>query len=181
MEKLVVCMADGCEEIEALTVVDLLRESGISVDMVSMKPDTKVTGSHNIAFYADLTSDNANWSAYTGIILPGGPGAKTLKSNSYVTDTVIRCDKSDYLVAAICAGPTVLGSLGILDGKNATCYPGYESELTGAILKSEPVVIDGHIITSRGMGTAIPFALAIVSYLRGKKNADKLAQQIVFS
>lgn len=178
MEKLVICIANDCEEIEALAVVGILRQAGIALDMVSMQTDTLVVGSHEITFYTDLTAQNADWSSYTGIIIPGGPGVKTLRESVIIEDTIKRCDKADGLIAAICAGPTVLGQIGILDGKNATCYPGYENQMGEAILKKEPVVIDGHIITSRGMGTAIPFALAIVSYLKGKKIADKLAEEI---
>ena len=175
-------MADGCEEIEGLTVVDILRRAGVPVDMVSIGIDTRVTGSHGIAFEADITAQMVDWSAYGGIILPGGmPGTLNLKKNEYVRAAVREYDKEGKLVAAICAAPTVLADCGVLNGRSATCYPGMENQLTGANVSTDSVVLDGHIITSRGVGTAIPFALAIVAYLTDRKTADELARSIVYA
>ena len=182
MEKLAVCMADGCEEIEALTVVDLLRRADITVDMVSVGPDTRVTGSHQIVFEADTVAERADWDSYCGIVLPGGmPGTLNLKKNQRVRAAVQAYDREKKLVAAICAAPTVLSDCGVLNGRAATCYPGLEEQLTGAKFRTDAVVLDGHILTSRGLGTAISFALAIVAYLKDRKAADELAKKIVYA
>lgn len=174
-------MADGCEEIEGLTVVDLLRRAGIPIEMVSIQAEPRVRGSHKIVFDADTTADKADWGAYAGVILPGGmPGTNYLRENEFVRRAVQEYDRAGKLVAAICAAPTVLGGCGVLAGRNATCYPGLEDQLTGASVRKEPVVVDGHIITSRGLGTAIPFALAIVAYFQGAESARELAEKIVF-
>ncbi len=181
MEKLAIFMADGCEEIEGLTVVDLLRRAGIPIEMLSLQDSTQVRGSHGIVFEADLTLEQADLSAYTGIVLPGGmPGTTHLKENPLVRDAVKTFAAAGKLVAAICAAPTVLGSCGVLNGKAAICYPGLEDQLTGAVVRKEPVVEDGNLITSRGMGTAIPFGLAIVARFQGQAAAEALAEKIVF-
>ena len=181
MAKLMICMADGCEEVEALSVVDILRRARITIDMVSVNGGDSVTGSHGIVIGMDKKIEEADIDAYDGIILPGGmPGTNHLKAHQTVTDTVKKFYKENKLVSAICAAPTVLGYTGILEGKNATCYPGMEDGLTGASKKTDPVVRDGNIITSRGVGTAIPFGLEIVSYFTDEKTASQLAEQIVF-
>ena len=184
MDKLAIFMANGCEEVEGLTVVDLVRRAGIPIDMVSIHMESKVTGSHGIAFETDVTAAEADWPSYTGVILPGGmPGTNRLKEDACVRQTVREFAKAGKLVAAICAAPTVLGVCGVLEGKRATCYPGadLERQLNGAIRLTDAVVLDGNILTSRGMGTAIPFGLAIVAYFQGKESADALAEKIVFS
>ena len=174
-------MANGCEEIEGLTVVDLLRRAGIEIDMLSIQDGLNVRGSHGIAFEADQTIARADLSSYDGIILPGGmPGTNALKADARVRDAVTRFYQAGKLVAAICAAPTVFGACGILNGKNAICYPGLEENLTGANVIKQSVVIDGNIITSRGMGTAIPFGLAIIAYFLGQDQADAMAEKIVF-
>ncbi|MBQ9493707.1 MAG: DJ-1/PfpI family protein [Oscillibacter sp.] len=181
MDTLAICMADGCEEIEGLTAVDLLRRAGIPVEMVSIGTDRRVTGSHGITFEADTTAQDADWNAYAGIILPGGmPGTLNLKKNAYVRKAVEAYDREKKLVAAICAAPTVLADCGALNGRAATCYPGMEDQLTGADFRTDPVVLDGHILTSRGLGTAISFALAIVAYCKDRTAADQLSEKIVY-
>ena len=182
MKKLIICMADGCEEIEGLTVVDLLRRADIGADMASLTADRKVTGSHGIAFEADTSAEAADWDSYDGIVLPGGmPGTLNLKKNQRVREAVQAYDREKKLVAAICAAPTVLADCGVLNGRAATCYPGLEEQLTGAEFRTDSVVLDGHILTSRGVGTAISFALAIVAYLKGRNAADDLAKKIVYA
>lgn len=182
MNKLAIFMADGCEEIEGLTVVDLLRRAAIPVDMIAIGAETRVVGSHGIAFEADITADTADWSSYGGVILPGGmPGTTRLKESEVVRKTVKDFDAQGKLVAAICAAPTVLADCGILTGHRATCYPGCEAEFSGVEYSADSVVLDGHILTSRGMGTAIPFGLAIVAYLTDRKTADELSKKIVYS
>ena len=184
MEKFAICMADGCEEIEGLTVVDLLRRADIAVDMVAVGAGTRVTGSHGIAFEADTTAEAADWDSYSGVILPGGmPGTLNLKKNPYVRSAVQSYDGEKKLVAAICAAPTVLADCGVLNGRAATCYPGLEGQLTdaGAEFRTDPVVLDGHILTSRGLGTAISFALAIVAYVKDRETSRELAEKIVYA
>lgn len=183
MDRLAIFMANGCEEIEGLTVVDLVRRAGIPIDMVSIHMESKVTGSHGIIFETDVTAAEADWASYTGVILPGGmPGTNRLKEDERVRRTVREFAEAGKLVAAICAAPSVLGECGVLEGKRAACYPGFdvEAQLRGAELVKDPVVLDGNILTSRGMGTAIPFGLAIVAYFQGRESAKALAEKIVF-
>ena len=181
MEKLVIFMADGCEEIEGLTVVDLLRRAGFRIDMISIQPTKRVVGAHGIAFEADRTAEETDADAYDGVILPGGmPGTLHLKAHPAVREAVQRFDRAGKLVAAICAAPTVLADCGVLQGKKAICYPGLEDQLTGAEVITAPVIRDGNVITSRGMGTAIPFGLAVVAFYQGQDRADALARDIVF-
>jgi 4-methyl-5(b-hydroxyethyl)-thiazole monophosphate biosynthesis len=174
-------MANGCEEIEGLTVVDLLRRSGIQIDMLSITDDLQVTGSHDITFLADHRISDVNMEDYDGIILPGGmPGTLNLGASIPVMDTLVEFAKGGKLVGAICAAPSVLGKQGVLEGKDATSYPGFEKEMSGCRYKEDAVVVDGNIITSRGMGTAIDFGLAIVAYLSEQQAADALADKIIY-
>ncbi|MBE5997668.1 MAG: DJ-1/PfpI family protein [Lachnospiraceae bacterium] len=182
MAKTAIMIANGCEEIEALTAVDLLRRAGIGIDMVSITAQKNVKGSHGICFETDLTIEEFDPDAYDGVILPGGmPGTKNLGESAKVTETVRSFREQGKLTAAICAAPTVFGACGILEGRKAACYPGLEDKLTGADVKYDDVVKDGSVITSRGMGTAIPFALALIAYFLGEDEAEAMAQKIVFS
>lgn len=181
MAKIAIMMADGCEEIEALTVVDLLRRAGITIDMLGIKKQPMITGSHGIVIGVDAYLGDVNLDGYDGIVLPGGmPGTTHLKEDVAVCEAVKTFFAAGKLVSAICAAPTVLGFCGILEGKHATCYPGCEEGLTGALLSEDRVVCDGNIITSRGMGTAIPFGLALISYLLDEQVANQLSRGIVF-
>lgn len=182
MAKITVFIADGTEEIEALTVVDLARRAGIEVDMVSVSASTAVTGSHNIKIIPDTTIGQVEWNSVDMIVLPGGKaGVDNLKACTALTDKVKEFVRDGKPVAAVCAAPSILGGLGLLDGKRATCYPGFEDKLTGAEYVKEPVVKDGNIITSRGLGTSIRFAAAIIEYLAGKDTADKVLSQIIYN
>ena len=159
-------MADGCEEIEGLTVVDILRRAGLEIEMISISSSKSVTGSHGITFLTDTVFEDVNFDALDAVVLPGGmPGFAA----------------SGKLTAAICAAPSVLGAAGILDGKHAVCHPGFEEKLTGAIVSEDTVMTDGTVITSRGMGTAIDFALAIVSYLKDDAAVSDLKQKLVYT
>ena len=181
MARIAIMMADGCEEIEALTVVDLLRRAGLTIDMLAIEKQPMITGSHGIVIGVDAYLGDVNLESYDGIVLPGGmPGTTHLKESVAVCDAVKAFFTAGKLVAAICAAPTVLGFCGILEGKHATCYPGCEDDLTGALLSEDTVVCDGNIITSRGMGTAIPFGLELISYLLNADVADQLSREIVF-
>ena len=181
MAKTAIMIANGCEEIEALTVVDLLRRAGIGIDMVSISGEKAVKGSHGICFETDLALEAFDPEAYDGVILPGGmPGTRYLGECEKVTDTVKKYCREEKLTAAICAAPTVFGACGILEGRKAACYPSMEEGLTGAEVCFDEVVKDGSILTSRGMGTAIPFALAVIAHFLGQEAADAMAEKIVY-
>lgn len=181
MKKLGVFMADGCEEIEALTVVDIARRAGIEVAMISITGEKLVKGAHGIDFQTDIPAEFMDFDMLDGIVLPGGmPGTLNLGASKYVLQTIVDFNCKGKMVSAICAAPSVLGEAGLLKGKKATSYPGFEEKLIGADVMLEPVVVDGNIITSRGMGTAIPFALAIVEYLLDEDIADELGAAIMY-
>lgn len=181
MSKIGIFMADGCEEIEGLTVVDLVRRAGCEIEMISITGQSMVTGSHGITFVTDLKKEDADFSEYDGIVLPGGmPGTLRLTEDETVRQVIKEYAKEGKLVAAICAAPSVLGPAGILEGKKATCYPGWEDKLTGAEYVKKAVVKDGNMITSRGLGTAIEFASEIVAYLLDENAAKKLKESIIY-
>ncbi len=181
MNKIGVFLADGLEEIEGLTAVDILRRAGIVVVTISVSGKKEVTGAHQITILADELFENVDYADLSGVVLPGGmPGTTNLMKHSGV-NTVIRQFAGDgKLVAAICAAPSVLGQAGLLEGRKAVCYPGFEDKLTGAIVSAEKVVVDGNIITSRGMGTAIPFALALTAYFQGEEKAEEIGASIIY-
>lgn len=181
MAKHIVFMANGCEEIEALTTVDILRRVGDVVDMVSITEDLKVEGSHGIVIMADKTCDSIVIDEYDSVILPGGsPGYINLAKSEFVKSVTSDFDQKGKIVAAICASPTVLGGFGLLEGREATCYPGMEDGLEGARFRDDSVVWDGNILTSRGLGTAIDFALELVWHFHGENEAATMAQDIVY-
>lgn len=181
MSRLGIFMADGCEEIEGLTVVDLVRRAGIEIEMISVNGKKSVTGSHKITFQTDIDKADADYTSYDGIVLPGGmPGTTHLMEDETVNRVIREFASKGKLVAAICAAPSVLGNAGLLAGKTATCYPGVEGKLTGADFVTDPVAKDGNIITSRGLGTAIDFAAEIVAYLKDQETAKSLKESIVY-
>ncbi|MEM7821638.1 MAG: DJ-1/PfpI family protein [Candidatus Aenigmatarchaeota archaeon] len=175
--RVIVVLAEGFEEIEAITVVDVLRRAGIEVDMVGIV-GTMVSGSHGIRVMADKRFGEIKTEGYDGIILPGGdPGYKNLAKTSKILEIIKKMYSEGKIVAAICAAPYVLAKAGILEGKKATIYPGMESELQYP--RGEKVVVDGNVITSQGPGTAMEFALAIVEKLVGKEKAYLLRRQLI--
>ncbi len=181
MSKTGIFMANGCEEIEGLTVVDILRRAGLDIEMISINETKEVTGSHGITFMADTLFENVNFDGLDAVVLPGGmPGTLNLGGHAGVVATIQTFAEEGKLVAAICAAPSVLGAAGILNGKHAVCYPGFEEKLTGAIVSEDTVMTDGNVITSRSMGTAIDFALAIVKYFKGEDAAADLKQSLVY-
>lgn len=168
-------LADGFEEIEALAVVDILRRANIEIHTVSINEDNNVTGAHDIKILSDKCLKCANLDKYEGYILPGGmPGTTNLQNNETVTNTIITANKNGKIIAAICAAPSVFGTLGLLNNKKAISYPGFESKLIGATITNERVVVDGNIITSKGAGTAHDFAFEIVKILKGKEKSDEI-------
>ena len=181
MNKTAIILAEGFEEVEGLTAVDLLRRAGIVCDMLSLDDAPVVVGSHGIEVRADLGFSAADFDSYDGVILPGGlKGTRRLSEDARVIELLQRFHAAGKLTAAICAGPTVLGQAGILQGLRAVCYPGVEDRLTGATTGTEAAVTDGTVITSRGMGTSVPFGLAIVRYFQGEEAAEALARKVVW-
>lgn len=169
-----VFLAEGFEEIEALTTVDILRRAEIDTKTVGIS-GKYVTGAHGITVKADLTAEMINKGDITAAVLPGGmPGAVNLKNSAAVKESLLYLAENNRLIAAICAAPLVLGNLGLLKNKNATCYPGFENELYGANYKDMPVCTDGNIITAFGPGAAVDFALELVKSIKDEKTADKI-------
>lgn len=177
-----VFFAPGFEEVEALSVVDLLRRAGIDTKMISINDKDKETGSHNIEVTMDDQIKNIDFESLDAIVLPGGnPGFGNLGKCEQLKEMTIKfAGNKDKLVAAICGAPSVLGTWGVLEGKRACVYPGMENLLTKAEVSFDSVVTDGNIITSRGMGTAIDFGLAIIEYYKGAGEADNQAGKIVY-
>ena len=181
MSKVVVFLADGFEEIEGLTVVDLLRRADIQVVMASIMGKKNVVGAHGIHMEADALAEEVNFSDTDMIVLPGGmPGTLNLGKCTLVTDKVMEFFKGGKEVAAICAAPSIFGDLGILNGKAATSYPGFEERLTGAKVSTNQVEADGNVTTSRGLGTAIPFALKLIEKLIDSKKAEEINDSIIY-
>lgn len=181
MGKIAIFLADGHEEIEALTVVDICRRCGLEIDMVSITEDNWVKSSHNVTVKTDLVFSQAVFSEYEMLVLPGGmPGTKNLEAHEGLMAQVDAFYKNGKYIAAICAAPSIFGHKGILKGRKACCYPGMENHLEGAAVTGGPVEISDHVITSRGMGTAIEFALAIAGVFCGREKADEMAGAIVY-
>ena len=182
MSRLGIFIADGCEEVEAHTVVDIVRRAKIEIDMISINGTKQVTSSRDVTFLTDTTKEEADFSSYDGIILPGGmPGTIHLGEDETVGRVIREYAKEGKLVAAICAAPSVIGEAGLLKGKKATCHPGFEEKLTGADVYFSPVVCDDNFITSRGMGTAVPFGLAIARYFTDDAMIEHVKAGLVYA
>lgn len=176
-----VFFAEGYEEIEALTVVDITRRAGIETFMVSVTEERKVTGSHGITVEMDKLLSEVDFDKIDMIILPGGmPGTLYLENCEPLMERVKEFDKAGRYLSAICAAPIIFGHLGLLKNRKACCYPGMEEGLEEAELSYENFVVSDHILTSRGMGTAIDFALQIVARLQSETAAQELAEKIVY-
>lgn len=181
MKQACVFLADGFEEIEGLAVVDVLRRAGVEVTTVSIKKNCMVTGRSNITVLADKWYGEMDFAGTDLLVLPGGmPGTTNLRDYAPLRELLCKAYEEKKLLAAICAAPMVFGGMGFLKDRKATIYPGMEEELIGAEAVAEPVVVDGFITTSRGMGTAIPFALSLVEQLLGKEKACEIGKSIVF-
>jgi 4-methyl-5(b-hydroxyethyl)-thiazole monophosphate biosynthesis len=172
--KILVPLAEGFEEIEAVSIIDILRRADITV-VTAYLDKNPVTGSHGIPVTADRKISDLKASDFYAMVLPGGmPGSEHLKNDAHIISLLKEIHGAGGLIGAICAAPMVLGHAGLLAGKKATCYPGYESEMTGAVHVDAPVVADGKIITGKGAGCAVPFALEIVGILGGGNLKDAL-------
>lgn len=181
MSRIAIFMADGFEEIEGLTVVDVLRRAGHVIDMVSIMPGIEITGAHDIKIQTDKLMNDIKWDEYDMFVLPGGgPGTARLKECQLLKDKLLEFANTDKYIAAICAAPTVLASIGLLDGKKACCYESCEGDLIGAEVVRDEVVQTGNIITSRGMGTAIAFSLKLVEVLSDADTAYNLGQSLMY-
>ena len=173
-----VFLADGFEEIEALTPVDIMRRAGIDAVTVGVTGKT-VTGAHGIKVESDITVDTATADGLEMVVLPGGlPGADNLRASAKVRELTVTVLQNGGFVSAICAAPRVLGELGILRGKKAVCYPGFEEYLDGAEIANTHVVKDGNVITAIGMGASAEFALELVKTLKGSAVSEKIAEGI---
>ncbi len=181
MSKIAVFFGTGYEEIEALTVVDMCRRAGIETQMVSITGEKSVTGSHGIKVEMDLQYADVDFESLDMIVLPGGmPGTKNLEAHAGLMMQVDAFYGAGRPLAAICAAPSILGHRGILKGRKACCYPGYEKDLEGATVVFDSVAVDGPVITARGMGCAIDFALAIIEKLCGKEEAKAKAESVIY-
>lgn len=179
--KVLLHLADGFEELEAISVVDTLRRADINIQMVSITGKRDVIGAHNIAVIADMLFESVDYSDVDMIILPGGlQGTQTMDKHVGLKEQLLIAVERGKWVAAICAAPIILGKLGLLKGKTATCYPGFEQHLQGAdISLPDSTIIDGNIITSRGPGTSLNFALTIVEVLKGSNLVNILRQKMI--
>ena len=177
-----VLLATGFEEIEALTVVDILRRAEIDTIMVSVTGEKQVTSSHNITVLADKLFEEIDFTDVDMIVLPGGmPGTLNLEAHVGLMEQVDKFYSENKWMAAICAAPSIFGHKGMLEGKEACSYPDFESHLKGATVLRNEVCVAGRIITSRGMGTAIPFALEICGQLLGEEKAKSISLAIIYS
>jgi len=181
MKKATVFFAAGFEEVEALTQVDLLRRAGIDVDMVSITDEYSVLGAHDIEIVCDICLEEIDKDSYDALVLPGGmPGTKNLGNCAELVEMIKEYNEKGKIVSAICAAPMVLGINGILKGRKACCYPGFEKFLDGAEFVEDKCVADGNVITSRGVGTAIEFASALITALVGEETAKEVKESIIY-
>ena len=181
MKRVGVFFGTGYEEIEALTVVDLLRRVNVEVICVSIDNEKEVTSSHNVSVAMDAGIDEIDFDSLDMIVCPGGmPGTKNLEACEKLTKKVKEFYENGKLIGAICAAPSIFGHMGLLKGRKACIFPGMEEELVGADVVYEGVVQSEHVITSRGMGTAIAFGLKIVENLFDKETAEELGKKIVY-
>ena len=183
--KIIIPLAEGFEETEAITIVDLLRRAQIEVVTFSLSDEKLVKGSHDIFVLADCSISEIKKipkKDFSGIVLPGGlPGSEYLRDSDDIIDFLCYFNSENLLVAAICAAPIALGKAGVLKGVSACCYPGKEDQLTDAIISNDGVCVDGNIITGKSLAFSIQFSLEIVKYLVNEETASGIAGKILFS
>jgi 4-methyl-5(b-hydroxyethyl)-thiazole monophosphate biosynthesis len=176
---IIVPLAEGFEEIEAVTIIDMLRRADVEVIVAGVGGE-EVTGSHGITIRCETLVDSCDVSTAEGIVLPGGmPGTTHLKESPVVRRLIQELNRAGKLIGAICAAPAVLAEVGLLKGKTATSHPQHTSSLRNCRYSEKPVVIDGNIITSRGAGTVIAFAAALIGVLAGPAKAEEILKNIV--
>ena len=172
MSKVTAFITDGTEESECLIAVDLLRRAGIETELVSCNGTREITSSHNIRIITDKTFEEASFEDSDMLFIPGGmPGVTNLTSHEGLAKVLKDQAAADKYIAAVCAGPSVLGGLGLLEGKSATCFPGWEDKLTGADYTGAGVTVDGKILTGRGLGFSVDLALKMIEVLEGAEKA----------
>lgn len=177
--KVFIFLADGFEEIEAIAAIDIFRRAEIDVTTVSISKEKAVRGAHNITVMADSLFAKTDFSENDLLYLPGGmPGTRNLDAHEGLKNLLLKQADDNKKIAAICAAPSILGKLGLLNGKEAICFPGFENQLAGAILSKEKIVKSGKISTAKGAGVAVQFALKLVEELKGRTIADKIAVAI---
>jgi len=180
MKKANIYLADGFEEIEALTVVDVLRRAGVDAATVSISNSREVRGAHDITVIADKTFDEINNKEADLMVLPGGmPGTANLDKHEGLKSLIKEFYHDEKLIGAICAAPSILGKMELLESSMATCYPGFEKDLKGAIHSDDLVIRHKNIITSKGPGTAMLFALDLVEVLVGREKTEMLKDQMI--
>lgn len=180
--KALVLLANGFEEVEGITQIDFLRRGGVEVVSASIHDSKKITGAHDIHIGADETLSNVNPDEFDIVVLPGGYGGMmNFKNSEAVAGLLKKFVSENKWIAAICASPSVFGVLGLAEGKKCTCYPGFEEEMKGADCTGENVVVDGKMITSKGPGTSIDFALKMIEILVSKEKADEVAEAAQYS
>jgi 4-methyl-5(b-hydroxyethyl)-thiazole monophosphate biosynthesis len=181
MVKALLFLATGFEEIESMCVVDTLRRAGITIVLAGLQQGP-IVGSRGVQMIPDSLLDELTIEDFDAVILPGGsPGYINLGKDERVLEMVMKTYESGKLVAAICGGPSILGKLGIVRGRRATIFPGKEAELIGAEPVSDPVVVDGNVVTSRGPGTALEFAIKLIELLVGEQKAREVKRGLVMS
>lgn len=181
MKNITIHLATGFEETEAITVIDILRRAGLNVTTVSITDNKTVTGAHNIPVIADKLFEEINYNDVDMIILPGGmPGTTNLDNHIELKKRVIEFDLDSKWIGAICAAPSIVGKLGLLEDKEATCYPSFEEKLFNAKIVDKTTVVSDNFITSKGLGTAIEFSLTIVEKLIGREKSETLAKSIIY-
>ena len=182
MKTMYVFLADGFEEIEALAPVDVMRRAGLSVTTVSVTGNLVVQGAHGIPVVADAAFDELDYADAALLFLPGGlPGAPNLEAHAGLGKLLVtKAGEEGVVVSAICAAPLVLGGLGLLQGKQATCYPGFENTMKGAIYTADKVTVDGNIFTACGPGAAWELGFTFVEHFCGADKANELRQGMQF-
>ncbi len=180
--RVLIPLADGVEELEAVTLIDVLRRGGLDVTTAALTASLPVRGSRNVTLLADAAWASLDTSAFDALVLPGGgKGTENLAADTRITEAVCAFHEAGKYVAAICAAPTVLARAGVLDGRRATCYPSCAKELGEAYDDAAPVIADGNVITSQGPGTAMLFALVLVRHLAGDETAHRVADGLLTS
>jgi 4-methyl-5(b-hydroxyethyl)-thiazole monophosphate biosynthesis len=181
MSSIFIFFAEGFEETEAITIVDLLRRASINVATISVTGTTMVTGSHAISIKADALFEEVDFSQADLLILPGGmPGSINLAEHKGLSDLLQQHNKNNKFVAAICAAPIILGKLKILQNREAICYPGFEKDLLGANISHKTLVQDSNIITAKGPGFAIDFGLYLIGLLKGADKKKEVADNFLY-
>ena len=181
MAKVYAFLAEGLEEVECLAVVDVLRRSGVEVTLVSVGETKEIVGSHGIRLTADALFEETNPDQADILFLPGGmPGTKNLQAHQGLAEAIRKAAKQGRRIAAICAAPSILGTMGLLKGRTATCYPGFEDMLEGASYTSQGVITDGNITTSRGLSYALALGLELIRLLQGPQQAERIREAVQY-